>query len=143
MVGTVRRSERKATHALSRMYQNEKGARAPRESGGCWQRIGGIWTSLRSRDRSERWKLTIRMVSKRRVRLAFGSNALGKQQANRSRRSCRDPQRLYARHHRENGDEPVRSSWRHGELGRNDLALISFGKSDEPLSTLIGSNKNA
>jgi len=39
----------------------------------------------------------------------------------RSRTSCRDPQRLYARRHSECGDDTVRSSWRHEESGRNDL----------------------
>ena len=35
---------------------------------------------------------------------------------------CRDPQRLYARPLSEiRGDDIVRSSWRHGESGRNDL----------------------
>ena len=57
IVGTVRRSERKATHALSQMYQDEKGARAPRESGGFWQRIRGIRT-LSEITRSKREKET-------------------------------------------------------------------------------------
>ena len=38
---------------------------------------------------------------------------------------CRDPQRLYARPLSEmGGDDIVRSSWRHGESGRNDLTTF-------------------
>ena len=38
---------------------------------------------------------------------------------------CRDPQRLYARPLGEiRGDDIVRSSWRHGESGRNDLTTF-------------------
>ena len=38
---------------------------------------------------------------------------------------CRDPQRLYARPLvRMRGDDTVRSSWRHGESGRNDLTVF-------------------
>ncbi len=38
---------------------------------------------------------------------------------------CRDPQRLYARPLSEmRGDDIVRSSWRHGESGRNVLTTF-------------------
>ena len=38
---------------------------------------------------------------------------------------CKDPQRLYARPLGEiRGDDIVRSSWRHGESGRNDLTAF-------------------
>ena len=49
--------------------------------------------------------------------------------ADNQQETARDPQRLHARHHREQrqprtGEGTVRSSWRHEESGRNDLATF-------------------
>jgi hypothetical protein len=46
----------------------------------------------------------------------------------------RDPQRLHARPEHELGEDTVRSSWRHEESGRNDLA---------PPASIWRSNKHA
>src|SRR5262249_50910796 len=61
----------------------------------------------------------------RAVRLAFAMNANGKQRTRTPNRSSQDPQRLHAGHGRKGGHEgTVRSSWRHEELGRNDLTTL-------------------
>ena len=68
----------------------------------------------------------VQMDSKELVRLAYTMNLHGKQRARLNpKTSCRDPQRLYARPLSEiRGDDIVRSSWRHGESGRNDLTAF-------------------
>jgi hypothetical protein len=60
------------------------------------------------------------------VRLAYGMNAMANSGPEHSSRFLRDPQRLHARHlwpvGTAKGEDTVRPSWRHEELGRNDLA---------------------